>query len=173
MPRKFFVSLFLLHVAGSATLLAQSTNPLTTMRVQASFVASAVEDTVCNLTQCAFYALLGIVALAAAFFIYNVYKSGIDLKKSGTHTRTTQNPLLIAGIVVCSLGMGCTAAQRAQSETQPEVQAAESRGCPMNHHRYDSRGDTYANSNPHTWNSNWYNPIFCKRCGQRIQRNGF
>jgi hypothetical protein len=168
MFKKMFFALLLLHLASSATLMAQATNPLTTVGTQ----ASALADTVDNLIQYALLALLGVMVLAIALFICHIYTTFANLNKSGLNSRNFFFTFLIGAAALCTLGSSCTAAQRAQAERYRAAQEAEGLGCPMNQHQGDPSHTTFGYRNSSMVYFNWHSPIFCKRCGQRIEQMG-
>jgi len=132
------------------------------------------EQEVANLTgqlgHNALLLLMGAIVLLGLVFISYISKAFLDLKPPQKNTGRSFLLILVVGFGLCfSLG-SCTMTQQARVEDFHAAPLAENRTCPMNQHIDDQSYMAYRR-NPVNSYSNWYGPVFCKRCGQRLNQN--
>ena len=130
----------------------------------------AVTDLASQLGHNALLLLIGALALLGIVFAGYISKACLDL--SQRQKFTDKSFLLIGGLGLgcCVLLGSCTAAAQARFEDYRAAPAAEQRTCPMDHHIDDPSNRTYQRY-PFNSYSDWHGPVYCKRCGQRINAN--
>lgn len=121
-----------------------------------------------QLEQNALWALIGGVVLIGTLCIISVAHECAQLGKPLSKNKRSFGlwPILMFGLSV--LGSSCRVALQPGMTAYPKRMAAENFACSMNYHDYNQNTQGY---NPFNGYVNFYGPAFCKRCGQRIQRN--